>query len=162
MNESDITRLARKLGRACQRRGVMLAVAESCTGGGVAEACTRVSGSSAWFERGMVTYTNVAKREMLGVSQLTLEVHGAVSEQTAREMASGALANSHARVSVAVTGIAGPTGAVPGKPVGTVHIAWGVRGGDIQARKFLFKGDRASVRFQSVAVALQGLIDLLG
>jgi nicotinamide-nucleotide amidase len=161
MTEDDVTRLARALARACKRRGVSLATAESCTGGGVAAACTRIPGSSEWFERGMVTYTNVAKREMLGVSEETLGAHGAVSEEVAREMAAGALRHSHAEVSVAVTGIAGPGGGVPGKPVGTVHFAWAVRGGDIQARKFLFKGDRAAVRLQSVAVALQGLIDLL-
>lgn len=161
MTEDDVTRLARSLGRACKRRGVRLATAESCTGGGVAAACTRISGSSEWFERGMVTYTNVAKREMLGVAKETLETHGAVSEEVAREMAVGALKHSHADISVAVTGIAGPSGGVPGKPVGTVHFAWAVRGGDIQARKFLFKGNRAAVRLQSVAVALQGLIDLL-
>jgi nicotinamide-nucleotide amidase len=161
MTEEDVTRLARMLGRACKRRGVSLATAESCTGGGVAAACTRIPGSSEWFERGMVTYTNVAKREMLGVAEETLAAHGAVSEEVAREMAAGALKHSHADISVAVTGIAGPTGGVPGKPVGTVHFAWAVRGGDIQARKFLFKGNRAAVRLQSVAVALQGLIDLL-
>jgi nicotinamide-nucleotide amidase len=161
MTEEDVTRLARGLARACKRRGVSLATAESCTGGGVAAACTRIPGSSEWFERGMVTYTNVAKREMLGVSEETLGAHGAVSEEVAREMAAGALRQSHADVSVAVTGIAGPGGGVPGKPVGTVHFAWGVRGGPVQARRFLFKGDRAAVRLQSVAVALQGLIDLL-
>ena len=161
MTEDDVTRLARALAGACKRRGVHLATAESCTGGGVAAACTRISGSSEWFERGMVTYTNAAKREMLGVAEETLAAHGAVSEEVAREMAAGALGHSHADVCVAVTGIAGPTGGVPGKPVGTVHFAWAVRGGDIQARKFLFKGNRAAVRLQSVAVALQGLIDVL-
>ncbi len=162
MTEDDVTRLAHLLAGACKRHGVHLATAESCTGGGVAAACTRISGSSEWFERGMVTYTNVAKREMLGVAGETLAAHGAVSEAVAREMAAGALKHSHADISVAVTGIAGPTGGVPGKPVGTVHFAWGVRDGPIQARRFHFKGDRAAVRLQSIAVALQGLIDLLG
>ena len=161
MTEDDVTRLARALGRACVKRGVELVAAESCTGGGVAAACTRIPGSSRWFERGMVTYGDAAKQEMLGVSAGTLEAHGAVSEEVARAMAAGALARSRADVSVAVTGIAGPGGGVPGKPVGTVHFAWGVRGGPIQARRFRFKGGRASVRLQSVAVALQGLIDLL-
>ena len=161
MTEDDVTRLARLLAGACKRRGVNLATAESCTGGGVAAACTRISGSSEWFECGMVTYTNVAKREMLGVAEETLEAHGAVSEEVAREMAAGALTHSHADICVAVTGIAGPTGGVPGKPVGTVHFAWGARDGPIQARLFHFKGNRAAVRLQSVAVALQGLIDLL-
>ena len=91
MTEDDVTRLARKLGRACKRRGVDVVTAESCTGGGVATACTRISGSAKWFERGMVTYTNVAKKEMLGVSEATLKAYGAVSEEVAREMAAGAL-----------------------------------------------------------------------
>ena len=161
MTEDDVTALARKVGRAMKRRKLDLVTAESCTGGGVATACTRISGSAKWFERGMVTYANIAKEEMLGVSRATLKAHGAVSEEVAREMAAGALKRSHADVSVAVTGIAGPTGGVPGKPVGTVHFAWGVRGGPIQARRFRFKGDRVAVRLQSVYVAIQGLIDLL-
>ncbi len=161
MTEDDVTQLARILGRACKRRGVDVVTAESCTGGGVATAITRISGSTSWFERGFVTYTNVAKKEMLGVSAETLKAHGAVSEEVAREMAAGALKHSYADVSVAVTGIAGPTGATPGKSVGLVHFAWGVRGGPVQARAFRFKGDRVAVRIQSVAVALRGLIDLL-
>lgn len=161
MKEDFITRLARRLGRSCKRREVMVAVAESCTGGGVAEAITRIPGSSAWFDRGFVTYTNTAKREMLGVSGETLQDHGAVSEEVAREMARGALAFSHADVSVSVTGIAGPTGGMPGKPVGLVHISWGVRSGPVQARRFHFSGGRDAVRIQSVSHALQGLIDLL-
>ncbi len=161
MTEDDVARLARTLGRACKRRGVDVATAESCTGGGVATAITNIPGSSQWFERGFVTYTNVAKKEMLGVSQDTLRKHGAVSEEVAREMAAGALKRSHASVSVSVTGIAGPTGGSREKPVGLVWFAWGVRGGAIQARRFRFDGDRLAVRLQSVAVALQGLIDLL-
>ena len=161
MTEDDVTRLARTLGRACKRRGVDVATAESCTGGGVATAITRISGSTKWFERGFVTYTNIAKKEMLGVSQDTLARYGAVSEQVAREMAAGALKRSHADVSVAVTGIAGPTGGSRKKPVGLVWFSWGVRGGPTQARVFRFRGDRVAVRIQSVAVALQGLIDLL-
>ncbi len=161
MTEDDVTRLARVLGRTCKRRGVDVATAESCTGGGVATAITRISGSSQWFERGFVTYTNVAKKEMLGVSQDTLRKHGAVSEEVAREMAAGALKRSHADASVAVTGIAGPTGGSRRKPVGLVWFAWGARGGAIQTRRFRFGGDRVAVRLKSVAVALQGLIDLL-
>lgn len=161
MTEDDVTRLARRLGTLARKRGVDIVTAESCTGGGVATAMTRISGSAKWFERGFVTYTNVAKREMLGVRRDTLKKHGAVSEEVAVEMASGALKNSHADVSVAITGIAGPTGGVPGKPVGTVHFAWGVRGGPIQARRFRFEGDRVQVRLQSVYVALRGLVDLL-
>jgi len=161
MTEDDVTRLARRLGNLAKKRRVDIVAAESCTGGGVATAITRISGSAKYFERGFVTYSNIAKREMLGVSARTLARHGAVSEEVAIEMARGALRRSHADVSVAVTGITGPTGGVPGKPVGTVHFAWGVRGGSVQARRFRFKGDRVAVRLQSVYVAIQGLIDLL-
>jgi nicotinamide-nucleotide amidase len=161
MTEDDVTRLARVLGRAGKRRGVDIVTAESCTGGGVAAAITRIPGSSKWFERGFVTYTNIAKKEMLGVSQKTLGNYGAVSEEVAREMAAGALKHSHADVSVSVTGIAGPTGGSRTKPVGLVYFGWGYRGGIVQTRVFRFKGDRGAVRLQSVAVALQGLIDLL-
>jgi nicotinamide-nucleotide amidase len=161
MKHYDLTALARELGHACERRHVMVATAESCTGGGVAEAITRISGSSAWFDRAFVTYTNTAKIELLGVSAMTLDRHGAVSEETAREMAQGALAFSHADVSVAITGIAGPTGGTAHKPVGLVYIAWGARGGDVQPRQFHFLGGRDAVRSQSIAFALQGLIELI-
>ncbi len=161
MTEGDITALARKLGLSCRRRGVTVATAESCTGGGVAEAITRIAGSSAWFDRGFVSYQNLAKKQMLGVKQRTLEQHGAVSGEVAREMALGALSHSEATVSVAVTGIAGPTGAVPGKPVGTVWLAWAAPKSLVQVRGFHLAGDRAEVRIQSVSMAIQGLIDLL-
>ena len=161
MTEDEVTRLARQLGNACKKRDIVVVTAESCTGGGVATAITRISGSADWFERGFVTYSNIAKKEMLGVNEDTLKAHGAVSEEVAIEMAAGALKHSHADVSVSITGIAGPTGAAPGKPVGTVHFAWGVRDGPIQARRFRFDGGRVAVRLQSVYVALQGLIDLL-
>jgi nicotinamide-nucleotide amidase len=156
-----ITRLARELAAACVKRGVVVTTAESCTGGGVAEAITRVPGSTRYFERGFVTYGNDAKEDLLGVSHATLLAHGAVSEATAREMAAGALARSSARLAVAITGIAGPGGAVPGKPVGLVWFAWAQRGGPTQARAFVFRGGRERVRRQSVAVALQGLVDLM-
>ena len=161
MNEDDITVMAQELARAAKRRGVMIATAESCTGGGVAEAITRVAGSSAWFDRAFVTYTNEAKREMLGVRAATLEAHGAVSEAVAREMAQGALRYSGADVTVAVTGIAGPGGGSRAKPVGTVWFAWAARNNPVQARIFRFDGDRYEVRRQAVAVALQGIVDLL-
>jgi nicotinamide-nucleotide amidase len=161
MKRYDLTVLAQDLGRACLRRRVMVATAESCTGGGVAEAITRIPGSSAWFDRAFVTYTNTAKVEMLGVSAATLDRHGAVSEEVAREMSEGALAFSHAGVSVAITGIAGPAGGTARKPVGLVHIAWASRGGEIQPRQFLFAGGRDAIRAQSIAFALQGLIELL-
>ncbi len=162
MKRYDITALARQLGLSCVRRGVMVATAESCTGGGVAEAITRISGSSSWFDRAFVTYTNTAKTEMLGVSTRSLSSHGAVSEVVAREMAQGALAFSHADVSVAITGIAGPSGGTRAKPVGLVYIAWAGRlGTPPQVRRFRFQGGREAVRSQSVAFALQGLIDFL-
>lgn len=162
MSEARLTRRARELGRACIRRGVMVATAESCTGGGVAEAITRIPGSSAWFDRAFVTYTNAAKREMLGVPGRLLEAHGAVSEAVAAAMAEGALARSAAGVAVAITGIAGPGGGSTAKPVGMVCFAWVARGEPPQARTLHLRGGRAHVRRQSAEVALQGLLALLG
>ena len=162
MTEDDVTALARALGRKCVRRRVVVATAESCTGGGVASAITRISGSSRWFDRGFVTYSYEAKREMLGVEPGTLERHGAVSEEVVREMALGALRGSRADITVAITGIAGPAGGTRTKPVGLVWFAWAARGQPVQPRRFHFAGDREGVRLQSVAVAIQGLIDLLG
>ena len=161
MTEDDITELARRLGRAAKRRKVEIVTAESCTGGGVATAITRISGSAKWFDRGFVTYANDAKRQMLGVRQRTLKRFGAVSEEVAREMARGALKHSPSDVSVSITGIAGPTGAAPGKPVGLVWFAWAARKGPVQTRRFVFPGGRVQVRMQAVYVAMQGLIDLL-
>jgi len=161
MTEDDVTELARTLGRMARRRGVDIATAESCTGGGVATAITRISGSAKYFDRGFVTYTNLAKKQMLGVKQRTLGNYGAVSEDVAAEMARGALRHSEADVSVAVTGIAGPTGGSRSKPVGLVWFAWAVKGRGVQTRCFRFKGDRTGIRLQAAAVALQGLIDLL-
>lgn len=162
MSGDELGRLARNLGRACERRGgILVATAESCTGGLVAEAITRVAGSSAWFDRGFVTYSNAAKQQVLGVDPALLTVHGAVSEPVVRAMASGALDASAARVTVAITGIAGPGGGSPQKPVGTVWLAWAYRDGPVQSRPFRFGGDRESVRRQSAAVALRGLLDLL-
>ena len=160
MREDDIGGLARELGRACERRGVMVATAESCTGGGVAEAITRIAGCSAWFDRAFITYSNEAKVAMLGVREATLAAHGAVSEAVACEMAAGTLEHSLARVGVAVTGIAGPGGATPGKPVGTVWFAWAASGDAVQARLVRLRGDRQAIRRQAVAVALRGLVDL--
>ncbi|HET9651708.1 MAG TPA: nicotinamide-nucleotide amidase [Usitatibacter sp.] len=159
MTDADILRLARKLGRECKARRIMVATAESCTGGGVAEAITAISGSSEWFDRGFVTYSNEAKQDLLGVSIATLRIYGAVSEEVAREMAAGALAASHAQASVAVTGIAGPGGGSAEKPVGTVWFAWASDDGAIHAERHRFKGGRAAVRRQSVQVALEGLLD---
>jgi len=138
----------------------MLATAESCTGGWVSQAVTSVAGSSVWFERGYVTYSNAAKREALGVPPRTLDRYGAVSEQTAREMARGALRKSRAGIALAVTGIAGPGGGVPGKPVGTVCFAW-ARGRKIRSETKRFKGGRGRVRRQSVIHALRGVLKWL-
>lgn len=161
MTEDDITKLAVRLGKACKRRRVEVSVAESCTGGGVAAAITRISGSAKWFDRGFVTYSNTAKRELLGVSKRTLEQHGAVSEEVAREMAACVLKRSPSDISVSVTGIAGPTGGSRLKPVGLVWFGWASRGGIVQTRAFRFQGTRMEVRTQAVGMALQGLIDLL-
>src|SRR5262245_50128834 len=118
--DEDLNRLAQDLAVVLRQHRLMLTTAESCTGGGIAAAVTAVAGSSAWFERGFVTYSNAAKREMLGVQEATLQAHGAVSEPVVREMAAGALQHSTAQVAVAVSGIAGPDGGTPAKPVGTV------------------------------------------
>ena len=155
------TLLIREVVHALKRQGLMLATAESCTGGWVAQVITSVAGSSEWFERGFVAYTNLAKREMLGVSTTILSRYGAVSEQTARAMAEGALTHSHAQVALAITGIAGPSGGTPEKPVGTVCFAWAAKKRDTQSRKQVFSGDREGVRRQSVATALQGLLEYL-
>ena len=151
-----------QLAQALLDRQWMLATAESCTGGMIAAACTDLAGSSQWFERGFITYSNEAKIEMLKVSAATLELHGAVSEDTAREMALGALAASPGTVSVSVTGVAGPGGGSPAKPVGMVCFAW-ARSGEAMPRSETrrFAGDRQSVRVQSVVHALRGIIDLL-
>lgn len=150
-----------RVGDALKSRGWMLATAESCTGGGIAQAVTSVAGSSTWFERGFVTYSNLSKQQMLGVQEATLIAHGAVSEATVREMAHGALRHSTAQVALAVSGIAGPGGGTPEKPVGTVCFAWATTDGRILATRQYFPGDRDEVRAQAVRVALQGLLGLL-
>jgi nicotinamide-nucleotide amidase len=162
MEPLNLASLAARVGTVLRARGLMLAVAESCTGGWIAQAITSVSGSSEWFERGFVTYSNVAKEEMLGVRGETLREHGAVSERTVREMAAGALRFSRAQVSLAVSGVAGPTGGTPDKPVGTVWLAWAIEHGATSARGMLFEGDRQAVRGQAVLAALQGVVDILG
>jgi nicotinamide-nucleotide amidase len=145
------------LGDRLRARGWHLAAAESCTGGLIAAACTSVAGSSDWFDRGFVTYSNAAKTELLGVPAATISVNGAVSEETARAMAEGALARSAAQLAIAVTGIAGPGGAVPGKPVGTVWVALARQGATTEARRLQLDGDRTAVREQTVALALAWL-----
>lgn len=158
MADSPLYDLAQRVGAALKTRGLMIATAESCTGGWVAEAITAVPGSSAWFERGFVTYTYISKREMLGVESETLGTHGAVSEPTVREMVVGALARSHAQVAVAVSGTAGPSGGTPQKPVGTVCFAWGMTGKPAESETLRFDGDREAIRRQAVAHALEGVL----
>lgn len=161
-DEDAVYSLSEKLGAVLREHCATLAAAESCTGGWVCQAVTDVAGSSAWFDRGFVTYTNEAKQDMLGVRGSVLIEHGAVSEATVKAMAAGALRNSHADCALAVSGIAGPAGAVPGKPVGTVWFAWQRRDGECVTRREQFNGDRRAVRIQAVAVALQGVLELYG
>ena len=148
------------LAEALRRSGGRLVTAESCTGGLVAGACTAVAGSSDWFERGFVTYSNDAKVESLGVDAASIATHGAVSAEVAQAMAEGALRHSKANLAVAVTGIAGPGGATPGKPVGTVWLALAQTGWATQAERLALVGDRASIREQTVHRALQRLVAL--
>jgi nicotinamide-nucleotide amidase len=159
--ENELRRLARRTGELLMQQRLVLVTAESCTGGWIAQAITAVEGSSQWFDRGFISYSNAAKREMLGVREATLDGYGAVSEQTVREMAEGALIQSHAQISVAVSGIAGPAGGSAEKPVGTVCLAWAAAGRVVVSRSEHFIGDRTAVRWQTVLCALQGIIDLL-
>ena len=160
MIDTELDALARRVGEALAARGWRLASAESCTGGWIAEAVTAISGSSAWFDRGFVTYSNEAKMDMLGVSARTLAEDGAVSEATVCEMAEGALARSLADVAVAVSGVAGPTGGTAAKPVGMVCIAWAARAAPTRGLTIHFAGDRAAVRRQTVIRALDGILHL--
>jgi nicotinamide-nucleotide amidase len=156
-----VKELAQRVGAALKESGLMLVTAESCTGGWVAMELTAIAGSSHWFERGYVTYSNAAKREELGVSEETLGRHGAVSEETAREMAAGALQRGRGQVALAITGVAGPAGGSRDKPVGTVCFAW-AHGSKISSETRRYDGDRESVRRQSVLHALHGVLQLLG
>ncbi len=155
---SELEKLAEQVGLQLIERGEMLATAESCTGGWVAQVLTAIAGSSAWFDRGFVTYSNAAKVDMLGVPETTLARHGAVSEATARAMAQGALVHSQAHWALAITGIAGPTGGTPEKPVGTVCFAWAWRDGGCEAQTGHFPGGRSDVRECAVRHALMGLL----
>lgn len=161
MVRAPLEPLARRVGARLKKRGLKLATAESCTGGWIAQAVTAVAGSSEWFERGFVTYSNEAKRDLLGVRARTLSRHGAVSEATAREMAAGALARSRAQVAIAVTGIAGPGGGTRSKPVGTVCFAWSRKKRAPVSTTRRLSGSREGVRRQSVAFALRGLLERL-
>jgi len=153
--------MAERVGKLLVAHNMMLVIAESCTGGGLSQAITSIPGSSEWFERGYVTYSNEAKQELLDVRAETLERGGAVSEEVVSEMAEGALRHSRAHISAAVTGIAGPEGGVPDKPVGTVWLAWAVHDGQTRAARLQFSGDRPAIRRQAVMAALQGLSDML-
>lgn len=155
--DDQLSSSATDLGVILSARGELLTTAESCTGGWVAKVCTDIAGSSDWFDAGFITYSNHAKRTMLGVAESTLETHGAVSEQTVLEMAQGALRQSRAGWAVAISGVAGPTGGSADKPVGTVWFAW-AGANLLRAEQQLFKGDRESVRRQSVAFVLDVLL----
>jgi len=165
MTEDVVFETAAELGRRLKSLGWMACAVESCTGGLIARALTETPGSSAWFDRGFVTYTNRAKVEMVGVAEATLQASGAVSEATAAEMASGAIERSEARLAMAVTGIAGPGGAVPGKPVGTVCFGWAVReahgGPRVRVETVRFEGDRAQVRRAAALHALTVALAML-
>lgn len=162
MNDIALNRLAKEVGAALLQRGVRLATAESCTGGGIAHAVTEVAGSSDWFECALVTYSDRSKRLLLGVSKELLDRHGAVSEETVRAMADGVLQRTEATLAVAVSGIAGPGGGTPEKPVGTVWIAWSTRGTVAKTCKLLLAGDREQIRRQAVEAALRGILDADG
>lgn len=159
ISDASLAQATRQLAQRLGERGWLLATAESCTGGWVAKCCTDLPGSSGWFDRGFVTYSNAAKQAQLGVSAETLRRHGAVSRATVEAMARGALAHSGADISVAISGIAGPGGGSDDKPVGTVWIAWAIRDKPPQSRCFHFGGDRDDVRRQAVLSALSGLIE---
>ena len=156
-----LDQLAEQAGKALKHHAITLVTAESCTGGWVAREITAIPGSSHWFDRGFITYTNQSKQEMLGVQAVTLAEHGAVSEQTVREMAEGALQHSHAGVSIAISGIAGPGGGSIEKPVGTVWLAWAGTGRSTRTQVEYCKGDREQVRRQAVVTVLQGLLTYL-
>lgn len=158
ISDQDLYQLSEQLASCLLERQWHLASAESCTGGWLAKCCTDITGSSAWFERGFVTYSNQSKQELIHVSADILEQFGAVSEQVASQMVEGALAKSDANISVAITGIAGPDGGSKNKPVGTVWFAWAVKNSAIITVCHHFTGDRDAVRRQAVKIALEGVI----
>ncbi|NOT13398.1 MAG: CinA family protein [Methylococcaceae bacterium] len=158
--ENELIELAKELGRWLTVNGKIITTAESCTGGWIAQSITEIPGSSAWFDRGFVSYSNIAKMQMLGVNPLILQTYGAVSAEVAQEMVIGALSHSEADVAIAVTGIAGPDGGTSEKPVGTVFIAWASKDGNIRVKKKLFYGNRQQIRAQTVQFAIQGMSEL--
>lgn len=153
----NTTLICQTIGLHLIERGWRMATAESCTGGMISARCTDLAGSSAWFERGFVTYSNEAKVELLGVDHALIAQHGAVSEEVARAMAQGAVQHAHVQVAVAVTGVAGPTGGSESKPVGTVWFAWCVNHA-LESENMVFSGDRAAVREAATLHALQGVL----
>lgn len=159
--DHTLEHLSHRLGQYLRQQGLTLVTAESCTGGWIAKVITDIPGSSGWFERGFVTYSNAAKEDLLGVASEVLVQHGAVSEETVTQMALGALTHSPADVAIAVTGIAGPDGGTPNKPVGTVWFTWAVPGQEVLTRRERFTGEREAVRRQTVRLALEVLIELL-
>lgn len=162
VSDEELHQLAVELSDKLRARGWMLATAESCTGGWAGQLLTSLPGSSHWFERGFITYANAAKIEMLGVPKATLESHGAVSEETASAMAAGALKHSHAQAALAISGIAGPGGGTPQKPVGLVCYGWALADGTLMSSTCRLDGDREEIRSRAVAAALRGLIELIG
>ncbi|MBD3821368.1 CinA family protein [Hydrogenovibrio sp. JE_KL2] len=161
-DRSQLFSLVSEVGEALKSHEKMIVTAESCTGGLIAEALTSIAGSTAWFDRAYVTYSYEAKREMLGVKETTIMKKGAVSQECVEEMVLGALQQSHAKVAVACSGIAGPGGGTPDKPVGTVWISWAIQGHDkLISKEFHFDGDRDAVRSQCTVEALKGVLDLL-
>lgn len=160
VDDSMLSSYAQQVGTLLVSKGLRLVSAESCTGGWVGQSITAVAGSSGWYECGFITYSNQAKHRMLGVQATTLLKYGAVSEQTAREMVTGALKMSTAQVAVSVTGIAGPAGGSKEKPVGMVCFAWELKQNTIYSTTHFFSGDREAIRRQAVATALLGVIDL--
>ncbi|HRK79755.1 MAG TPA: CinA family protein [Thiobacillus sp.] len=161
VSDEELHQLAAELGDKLRARSWMLATAESCTGGWVGQLLTALPGSSQWYERGFITYANAAKTEMLGVPAELIEAHGAVSEEIASAMAAGALAHSHAQATLAISGIAGPGGGTPQKPVGLVCYGWALADGTVMSSTCRLDGDREEIRSRAVAAALRGLIDLL-
>lgn len=162
VSDEELHQLACELSEKLRARSWMLATAESCTGGWVGQLLTSLPGSSHWYERGFITYANAAKIEMLGVPAETLATHGAVSEETASAMAAGALAHSHAQATLAISGIAGPGGGTPKKPVGLVCYGWALADGTLMSSTCRLDGDREEIRSRAVAAALRGLIELIG
>jgi nicotinamide-nucleotide amidase len=160
-SNNSIQGSAQLLGKKLLKAGLIVSTAESCTGGGVAYAITEISGSSQWFDRGFVTYSNESKLEMLGVKNKTLEKYGAVSQNIVIEMAKGAVKNSNADIAVAISGIAGPTGGTDDKPVGTVCISWHSAHKKGKTATYIFVGGRKAIRCQAVEIALVGLIELV-